>query len=220
MGVTFMRQTVGLEGSCLQSRREVHSSPTSQKVLLLSNLCLSPCSFDYFLSCPSAMETGITPFSPAGTQRAFQNLLNVSASLPLNRPKCSSRDLIHAEPCSARKPQGPCRLIAKVTLIISLVCPAKLYCLGKGGGVRQVQSLTLLSVFHRSVLQTAQEEEENGRRKPFIFPIINLSGAIKLLLKLFSWKALGETWEHKDRCAPHAELWKMPYCMRPPLNHL
>lgn len=109
------------------------------------------------------METRTIPFSLTRTCHLFEDFfvllihcLWTDSSAPAKTTSILNR--------AAGKHQGFCRLIIKVTLVISLLWSAKLYCLGKGGGVRQIQTL-LFSVFLRHILPPALEKEVNGQRK-------------------------------------------------------
>lgn len=128
----IIRQIIGLEGSCLQNRYVGHSSSTD---LIESIFCSLICTFFHaslITSYPDChgTEMRITLLSLLGTSCVFQDLFNVSASQPLNGPKCPNWDIIHGEQGS-KETSGPYRPIAKVTLTISLVWYAELMCLGE-----------------------------------------------------------------------------------------
>lgn len=188
---------MGLEGSCLQSRW-VGSKTCS--VLTESVFFFPICDFFHVsltASYPThpEREVGIAPFSLIETwhiSRPFYCFWVIDS-------ECIQMHQLRPHSCWVWQ-QGNLRgcvvLTAKVTLIIILVRPAELNCLGRSGGVRQIQSLALLSLVLSHAVQPAVEKEQNGQRNQFIFSVVNPSGSIWLFLKVWSWKVL---W----KCAIH-----------------
>lgn len=90
----------GWKGSCLQSRQVGHSSCVELfKVFpALQFLPSSKLIASYLVH--HGMEMRTIPFSLTRTCHLFEDLFHTSHSLPLNRLKCSSQDLIHTEQSS------------------------------------------------------------------------------------------------------------------------